>query len=242
MVSIDIKRKQDFVEKYLKSEKILKNAWIGLAHKKNGIYEWADESDYVYKNWAAGSPKNKPDYCVQIQTANNTNFGKWSDVLCSDTSPMHVMCEKFQRIWSPKQAQMKITNFLKKSLLYPSIPLGFIYVQLPHEKPPKDIWPTLNWVEISSTYKGVFFRVVGGNASSFGDVQAASAPRITNAYRKVDGDIYEGIIIPSDGSESGPVYSGSYNKYAVHQGVSFKQSVDEVKPINMAIKIWKRTG
>ena len=66
-----------------------------------------------------------------------------------------------------------LTN-LKKSV----ISIGFTYVQLPHEKKPSEIWPWMIWEDVSTNYFGVFFRVVGGEAASFGEIQLENTTRI----------------------------------------------------------------
>ena len=58
------------------------------------------------------------------------------------------------------------------------VPIGFTYVQLSYEKEPGDIWPWMIWKDVSKEYSGVFFRVVGGDADSFGEVQKENAIRI----------------------------------------------------------------
>lgn len=241
LVSIDSRHKQEFIEKYIKSKKVLnQNIWIGLTHQENGIYKWADESDYVYKNWAPGSPKNKSDHCVKIQTAEDAYFGKWNDVLCTDTSAIFVMCENIQTLWSPKRIQRKITKLYKNP-----VPIGFIYVQLPKEKPPKDIWPTLTWKNISSDYAGVFFRVEGGNSSSFGKTQEGIAPRIVavaSAKRDYELPTYLSLEL---GSWSARVFTGSGTCHpggkCSNVGLNFYTTSVEVRPSNMAVRIWKRT-
>jgi len=56
------------------------------------------------------------------------------------------------------------------------VPIGFIYVQLPYEKSPSEVWPTLQWTDMSANYSGVFFRVDGGGAALFGYIQNENAP------------------------------------------------------------------
>ncbi len=63
-------------------------------------------------------------------------------------------------------------------------PIGFIYVQLPNEKSPTEIWPWMTSNDVSSTYAGIFFRVTGGGAASFEHVQEDNAPRLTSIRYK----------------------------------------------------------
>ncbi len=91
-----------------------------------------------------------------------TSFGKWSNVLCNKKNL--VVCQKMQT-WSLSHLQKLLLNTIKNPF-----PIGFIYVQLPNEKSPTEIWPWMTWNEVSSAYAVVFFRVSGGNAASFGQV------------------------------------------------------------------------
>ena len=59
------------------------------------------------------------------------------------------------------------------------VPIGFTYVQLPLEKQSGDIWPWMIWEDVSAKYSGVFFRVVGGEADAFGEIQMANTNRIS---------------------------------------------------------------
>ena len=88
-----------------------------------------------------------------------------------------------------------------------SIPIGFTYVQLPKDKAPKELWPSLTWTDVSSEYEGVFFRVVGGGAGSFGVVQQENAPRLETIHtgfiehriKNVHGDPSNNVSIPVTG-------------------------------------------
>jgi hypothetical protein len=81
LISIRFQEEQDFISNFLKTNKIADNVWIGVKYTSNK-YKWIDDSDLVFTNWAEGSPKNKTDHCVQLQS-DETSFGKWSDALCS---------------------------------------------------------------------------------------------------------------------------------------------------------------
>ena len=150
------------------------------------------------------------------------------------------------------------------------VPIGFIYVQLPYEQSPKEIWPSnwYSWTEVSEAYAGVFFRVVGGNAAKFGNTQEADAPHIdkilqkwcwTNddntcskgatSYDSEPADVKRNISLSGSSSESwsDPIWSA--NKYrkgdqssSMSNYLTFHNSGGEIRPLNMAVKVWKRTG
>ncbi len=129
-----------------------------------------------------------------------------------------------------------------------SIPIGFVYVQLPKNKAPAELWPTLTWKDISAEYEGVFFRVVGGGAANFGTIQDWNAPRLEmvhmdNQGNKIGKAHGEGInlTIPASGWSEG-IYTGSSDgRISIY--VNFKLSnIAEVRPKNMAIKVYRRTA
>lgn len=243
LVSIGVKDKQKFLENFLKSQGIVDYVWIGLKYESDDDYVWSDNAEFHYSNWASGSPKNDPHYCVQMNT-DDAEFGKWVDVFCAKKNL--VLCEKVQS-WSLSQLQNEVMN-IKQNL----IPIGFIYVQLPKQTAPEDIWSWGTWKDVSSDYAGVFFRVEGGNAASFGDVQNQTSPRITSVTENYGGnggsnDFKDTIDIYANNEYSSHVYSAVHYTSSLqgyqdgYLGLSFKQSADEVRPRNMAIRIWKRT-
>ncbi|KAH9399996.1 hypothetical protein TYRP_001550 [Tyrophagus putrescentiae] len=93
------------------------------------------------------------------------------------------------------------------------VPLGFIYVQLPKEKSPSEIWASagLTWTDISASFNSTFF-------------SRAKVPRGGGW----SGDLYTVKKFKGLGEENG--------------SISFHFSGGEVRPRNMAVKVWKRTG
>lgn len=122
------------------------------------------------------------------------------------------------------------------------IPVGFTYVQLPKDKPPQEIWPQLKWQDVSAAYAGVFFRVNGGGASTFGQVQGQSIPTmhiqtVWGAGPGVDSvDSYFHFDKWSDWFQTGD------HKPQEPRRARFSWMSEELRPRNMAIRIWKRSG
>ena len=83
-----------------------------------------------------------------------------------------VVCQKVQD-WTLDHLKSMVIGLMKNP-----VPIGFTYVQLPHEKKPVEIWPWMIWEDVSANYSGVFFRVIGGEAASFGNIQQENIPRI----------------------------------------------------------------
>ncbi len=242
LISIRLLEEQVFIFNLFKTHKVLNDVWIGVKYTSNK-YKWTDNSDLVFTNWAEGSPKNKTDHCVQFQS-DETSFGKWSDVLCDKKNL--VVCQRKQTL-SLFQLQ-KILFDVKKN----PVPIGFIYVQLPNEKSPTEIWPWMTWNDVSSAYAGVFFRVTGGEAASFGQVQQDNAPRLVEFNSNFAANVnYSSQIsqwnqtIPkgewSDWSFTGRA-NGINSSFVWDVMSRFHVSGGEVRPLNMAIRVWKRDG
>ncbi len=81
LISIRSFEEQEFISNLLfKTHKVVDNIWIGA--KYTNKFKWTDDSDLVFTYWAEGSPKNKTDRCIQLNSDENS-VGKWSDVFCN---------------------------------------------------------------------------------------------------------------------------------------------------------------
>lgn len=230
-----MEEEQRFIESFLQTQNVVDNVWIGLKFVNNE-YQWSDGTELHYTNWDEGSPKYDPEYCVQMETE-PTNFGNWSDVLCLKKNL--VICEKNQK-WTLDQLQTIVTNILNNP-----VPVGFIYVRLPNEKSPLEIWPTMEWEDVSSDYAGLFFRAVGGNSASFGTVQEADSPRLIrmNVIERNVTIESANISVVADNEPSQPLrlYGINDDTDITHlHDVQVTVSKAEVRPRNMAMQIWKR--
>ena len=129
-------------------------------------------------------------------------------------------------------------------------PIGFTYVQLPKDRAPGELWPSMTWTDISSEYEGVFFRVVGGGAGGFGVVQLENAPRLEMVHtgnekhkiQKIHHDLTNNVSIPVTGWSDG-VRTGDLSSIENAFYINFKHTdTAEVRPKNMAVKVYKRTA
>ena len=198
--------------------------------------------------------------------------GKWTDTSCKKKNI--VVCPKMQD-WtmarllkefldSKKQYEKEIfqlkntinnlqnnsakfENELNEVRQSSSIPVGFIYVQLPNQSEPTSIWSKLKWQEVTSQYANMFFRVNGNMTEAFGQNQEESAPRlskvnITSAASYLG--TYNKQDIIASGKWSQLLYTGLYGVTGANQfhfqHINSYVSNDEVRPKNTAIKIWKR--
>lgn len=159
---------------------------------------------------------------------------------------------------SVSKKNVELTNRIEDSekqivdLKQSFIPIGFLYTQLPREKSPTEIWPWMKWTDVSATYANVFFRVTGDQTSPFGQIQSDASPRLVQVQHEFDHYGDKGhverfhIDLAPNGEWSELVSLGrSPNKVDNNdcsEFLKFKISKNEVRPRNMAIRIWKRTG
>ena len=131
------------------------------------------------------------------------------------------------------------------------VPIGFIYVQLPNQPTPSTIWSNVKWEEVTSQYSNLFFRAQGDKTEEFGKVQLEAAPRLDKVNITIinwENDSkwlqYHSNLqdVISPGKWSKLLYTGLHSwKESLHQYINFLVSDEEIRPKNMAIKIWKRT-
>ncbi|CAG2112100.1 unnamed protein product [Medioppia subpectinata] len=135
------------------------------------------------------------------------------------------------------QCQSKIAQVSQSQL-----PIGFIYVQLPHQSDPKDLWPQYTWSEVTAQYAGQFFRAEGAGSLTYNQgVQPDNAPRITKiAFRSFrdGGDNWE-VDVPSSGWSPLVITGGHSGRWVL---AKYYVSGGEVRPRNQAVRIFKRTG
>ena len=99
------------------------------------------------------------------------------------------------------------------------IPLGFLYTQFPSQSSPDVLWPNLKWTEVTQSYTGLFFRAEGGNSSSYGELQLASAPHLAQVHQHNSSDkllFGENIINLEQGIETKKLYNGGSNRIVAH--------------------------
>ena len=170
--------------------------------------------------------------------------------------------------------QMK-EDFTKLKDSAVALSLGFIYVQLPKEKAPAELWPSFKWADISATYDSTFFRVAGSAAAPFGSVQQQQGPPFIDAilwdschltwldsnrigcYPDEEEEQPDNALNRTDlyGGKSGwspaiwtafnyPQVPDNNKKPAVanYHRYHVSNAGAEVRPRNMAVKVWRRVG
>ncbi len=114
--------------------------------------------------------------------------------------------------------------------------MGSYTANFPVNPNPK-LWPIFEKSDKSSKYSGLFFRVLGGNSSSFTAVQEENSPRLVGV-KYTRSNQYDSVDISANDDWSEAVRSGIFEGW--RSGISFKVSSGEVRPRNQAIRIWKR--
>lgn len=231
LLTVETKQKQKFVKGFLKKNEVADDVWIGLKYVGK-FYQWADNSPLQYTNWADGSPKNNADYCV-LMRMEHLEKGLWSDEKCTKRNA--VICEKMQ-VLSMARLQNAVEN-LKNNDIFP---IGFIYVQLPYEKSPQELWTGMEWEDITSAYEGLFFRAEGGGAAPFGEVQDENSPRLVAMHVARSKDSSNSIEISANNEFSSFLNIDGAATGNTDWDLEVKVSKGEVRPRNMAIKIWKK--
>ncbi len=242
IINIHFHNDQTFLENYLFTKKsVVDNVWLGAKNDNvaahQNVFHWSDGCNLTFTNWASRYPKIRTtDSCVQMH-ANDDLKGKWSNEQCAKKNL--VVCEKAQT-WSFKKLQELVVQTMQNP-----VPLGFIYVQLPKEKSPQEIWPWMSWSDVSDQYDSTFFRVAGNKAADFGAVQEEFSPYIDEIKYNYSPSSSEtrDAKISRNGGWTGDVLTAWAKDGADYRGyLNFHTAAGEVRPRNMAVKVWKRTG
>ncbi|CAG2108166.1 unnamed protein product [Medioppia subpectinata] len=202
--------------------------WLDASIKNKHIV-WTDRSSGEYENWMSGRPVNN-DNCVEM-LADEANRDQETERFIRNS---RRLIDELKHNQNNQQAQIVQ---LEKS----QVPIDFVYVQMPGQAEPKTLWPAYTWSDVTVTYAGQFFRAEGGGSLAFGKgVQADFAPRLASKQRKDGGDTWEYSLDMKPGVWTEWIYSGTaisggtgiFNRYLVSSG--------EVRPLNQAIRIFKR--
>ena len=143
---------------------------------------------------------------------------------------------------STKSAQAQIDSFNVKS-----IPIGFVYTQYPLSPSPEEIWPQMKWTQITEKYAGYFFRAEGQGSEKFGTSQSANQSYISDikvqsvSYSKWLSDSYTRYYTTASIDKQGGKWTDINPEHLFDQ-VWVYMTPGEVRPKNMAVRIWKRTG
>jgi len=119
------------------------------------------------------------------------------------------------------------------------IPIGFIYIEYHNQVTPSELWPNMKWDDVTSEFGGHFFRALGGDSAAWGQKQNSCAPRISRIDNYGSNDYAHGIDLPTSGW-SARLFTGKFEQLGTATG--FHVEGCEVRPVNSAIRIWKRVA
>ena len=201
LIMINSKEEQQFIENLLFDQnKIVEDVWLGAKRNpKTKTFHWDDvsQTNFTFENW--GKLNNHVNFdCVEMVPYEQQK-GKWTDTACNKKNI--VVCQK-QQDWTLERLKKQFLEMKKQNEKYENqisklennsvkfenevnelkqtfIPIGFIYVHLPNQTEPTQIWPKLKWQEITSQYANLFFRAEGNWTAPFGQVQEESSPRLS---------------------------------------------------------------
>ena len=146
--------------------------------------------------------------------------------------------------------QIATTAWVKKQITAnPSMPVGAIYVQYGSQSEPSTLFGG-TWQDVSSTYAGRFFRVVGEGTAAFGENQEGGAPNISGTVWFDGATVYEATASTScfyqASTKRGHPYGGGSARgdlgFSAQRSNTLYGAATEIRPINHTIRIWKRTA
>lgn len=122
-----------------------------------------------------------------------------------------------------------------------NFPINAVYMQYPFESEPSKLWNCSGrWQDISGNYSDLFLRV-NGAASSFGVVQEENFPGLDQVkYEDCRHRKCEKIVQASFQKGTWQEVMTGYDYYVSNiEYLSFHQKDGELRPRNIAVKIWK---
>lgn len=131
-----------------------------------------------------------------------------------------------------------------------SHPIGEIYVQFPLQLNPAELYGRGTWSDITADYAGLFFRAAGGDAAEFGVDENENIIIQNDEIKEHSHNIsYSGdnwALMKTGGSQHTGLGSDSRsqtNVQAILDEITISNTGgNETRPVNTAIKIWKRTA
>ena len=245
LITIGSEKEEKFLSTLLaKYRGIAGNVWIGLEYVGNN-FTWIDGNDMSYQNWDENAVKDGINKCVDMVTY-ESDFGKWIDDNCN--KKYLIACQKKQDTKTVLSQQVKnLTNVIEKLEIKVNImiPIGFLYTQLPEQSSPQQLWPSLQWTEVTQQYAGLFFRAEGSGSLPFGQTQPSNQSWISDIWSwsqnadKEDGR-YPFNIGLKEGEWTSLYPAPKFQRLPMFYYLSFYTTSAEVRPKNTAIKIWKR--
>ncbi|CAG2109467.1 unnamed protein product [Medioppia subpectinata] len=226
--------------------------YIGLEYKPGtpvGQWDWLDSGNArTFHLWDNTADASGLLPCAFINMVKGVMSG-WLTNDCKQ--PMRSMvCQIPVRSLNMLYEKMeKLTNELQQvKHQVGSVPIGFIYVQLPHQNDPGQIWGTESkWTDVTASYAGLFFRAEGGGSAAFNPsgvtvqeshvfnkftIETIGLKNVSHNGQsetrtsELKEQIKSGEIVPEDAL------------YKLNMYIDIKNA----HPQNTAVKIWRRSG
>lgn len=146
-----------------------------------------------------------------------------------------------------------------------SVPLGFIYIQLPGKQAPAQLWPSLTWTEVTSDFEGLLFTeanyrqaiehgMMSDSARSVPSVQRPNWEESPSYREKLPEEAPSPLSVPNDGVWGKTLHSQiAFIDDTEESGKKhFKKDIMSYHPLSddettiyklfQGVKAWKRTS
>jgi hypothetical protein len=137
-----------------------------------------------------------------------------------------------------------ITCKITMLLALAELPTGYTYIQLPSQLSPIELWPSLKWTDITHQYSNHFFRCAHNSTLGHqSDTTDSRCPTVTalqsgdHFYPSIANKPFNNISL-SVGQWSEYLFSGTYGGHWF--GLRLHSNASEVRPINTAVKVWRK--
>lgn len=186
----------------------------------------------------------KKQSTISVVSGDLKNLTKVVDEQQAKITAQRAIIDSHQNVL--KQQETNFNNKLNQhqaridQLSKVTIPIGFVYTQLPGQSDPHQIWPGTAWAHVSPQYAGFFFRAEGGGSAPFGTAQDQMQRVIEFESGQCGEEGVAGPITVQLNYYERFVWTGGEDGDS--RGIKIKYHPDEIRPRNHAVRIWKRTG
>jgi hypothetical protein len=122
------------------------------------------------------------------------------------------------------------------------VPIGYIYAQLSNQSIPADIWPSIEWKDITKRYSGLYFRAEGNQSKGFAKgIQSENSRRLVSIRwtQTKDRPLKTKRVEVKAGLWSPYLVLGLYRNGFDSTAIRVKTSADAVRPVSSDMWVWK---
>lgn len=239
----------------LKSRRGVDNYWLGghaLTLDINGTWVWNDGTNVSYSNFFKGEAlegnlgPEKSDYKDCLEFSSQIQFpGKWFKVPCDKKNA--VVCVRPAVVDPYDQVRRMLINLKISIEIWHRlvIPIGYVYIQWERYPEPDILWPHFKWTEIH-VHSNNFFRVIGNQTGSWEEIQEENSPMVRMVAMEQSDDntpLLKSIEIPKQGWSDAIYVSSTGLSTPLRRDYMkfFTSQSGEVRPRNVAVKVWIRS-